>query len=246
MGCSMLRRPRCDSFEEKGSCRYSHRCKKLHFNERSNSNLESNPPVVSSVNECDEKLQDENIYYNTVKAMNDDSNWYTAAYVRPENNLIFYAADNNNDIGVGKNFGLKSQGVFWYPSKEDALESIRKVVHAYRLRKDDDAFDALVAYNNFNNIHFKIHAIILRKSYWNSSCKHIEGKPLFTATLNPHALDYCVVFPRSCDGVYHSGVYWYKSPTLARAATYFTYLQGLVKRNILKDLRHMPDGSMLY
>lgn len=244
--CSMLRRPRCDSFEKKNSCRYSNRCKKLHFSEISSSDLKFNPSIMSSMNECDEKLQEENIYYNTVKAINDGSNWYTAAYVHPKNKLIFYA-DSKYDVVSGKNLKVKiSQGLFWYPSKRKALDSVRKVVHAYTLGKDDGAFDALVAISNFDVIHVKIHAKHLKRSYWNTSCKHVDGEKLFTATLNPHTLDYFVVFPRSCDGVYHSGVYWYKSPALARTVTYFTYLQGLVKRNILKDLRHMLDGSVIY
>ena len=86
----------------------------------------------------------------------------------------------------------------------------------------------------------------MRKSYWNISHKYIDGKQLFTATLNPHAHDCFLVFPKGCDGVHHSGVYWYKDVRLAKAATYFNYLQELMSKKKLKDMRHTLDDTVLF
>ena len=161
--CAMLRRSRCALFD-KGACN-SNRCKNLHFNKPFNFDPKISSLPSKSMDERLQNLEEDNVYYNTLKAINDGSSWYTAAYLHPKNGVVFYASGGDDDCVVHKS----AQGLFWFLSREDALGSIKKIVHASSisdedgkgesLEKDADAFNALVRVSNFSNIHFKVSII---------------------------------------------------------------------------------------
>ena len=61
--------------------------------------------------------------YTHYKAENDinGKTWYTAAYIHPDTNEIYYAESISSD-------NRSNQNIFWYESKEDARTAVQNVI----------------------------------------------------------------------------------------------------------------------
>ena len=64
--------------------------------------------------------------------------------------------------------------------------------------------------------------------------------------LNPHSHQVSLVHPSGCGGIFQNGLHCYMDERIAKAATYFTYLQELAKMNVIRDPRHQLDGTKLF
>ena len=112
--CTMLRRLGYAIFDK--GIHMDSNCKNLHFN---------------CINQLLINIKEENIYYNTVQAINNNSSWYTVAYVHPESGIIFYI-DGDDSVSI------ESQALFWYPSREEALNSVKMASHANIVDKENN------------------------------------------------------------------------------------------------------------
>ena len=108
---------RCHQFNLSRGCRDGVACKFMHVQDPIGIILDESNFEPSELTHF---VKDLYISVKIEKAPN-GKQWYTAAYRRPRDNIIYYAER-------GKNAQISSQGIYWYASEKDAKLAVKKVV----------------------------------------------------------------------------------------------------------------------
>ena len=110
-------RNRCRFFNTAKGCNFGEQCNHLHVRSSIGSALDDVSPR-SQFRDVDFRQQ----YVTFQEQRNQSGRWfYTAAYWDPKENIIYYAER-------GRSLGQNAQGIYWYMSKADAEEALKRVV----------------------------------------------------------------------------------------------------------------------
>merc|ERR1712151_1189219 len=103
---------RCAFFNREERCHKGAKCPNYHVHK-----------PLGSILDKEEVTNKDFCIFDKAEIANDGTRWFTSAYCDPSEKIIYYAEKGLEGV-------KSSQGLYWYPKWEFALDAIRKVVYA--------------------------------------------------------------------------------------------------------------------
>ena len=187
--------------------------------------------------------------------------YYTAAYLDPDENVIYYSQGGNS-------VGVNSQGIWWYSEEEDAVDAVKRVVVAKApQRASKRNAPAGSANTNISSGSSLCQNEVMRRL---STTPDLQAllKWIFPGVKLPrtcwqirHSTDgfsirflppretktgISIVGPNWRTGKMRDSAWWYKDERTAKHAAFMRFLELCVDRGYLKDTAHKLDGSPIF
>lgn len=188
--------------------------------------------------------------------------YYTAAYLDPDENVIYYSQGGNS-------VGVNPQGIWWYSEEDDAVDAVKRVVVAKAPQRaskrnapagsaktNSSSSSSSLSQNEVMRrlgknpnlqtlLKWIFPGVVLPRTCWN--IRHsTDGfsvrfhPPRETKTGIP------TVDPNWRAGKMRDSVWWYKDERTAKNAAFMRFLELCVDRGYLKDTSHKLDGSPIF
>ena len=188
--------------------------------------------------------------------------YYTAAYLDPDENIIYYSQGGNA-------VGVNAQGIWWYSEEEDAIDAVKRVVVAAASQRASKKASAAtvtsssrsnsslsqnevmrrlgnVPNHNLQPVLQKIfRSVRLRRECWR--IRHsADGFSVRFLPPRETKTNISVVHPNWRAGKTRDGVWWYRDERTAKNAAFMRFLELCADRGYLKDTAHKLDGTALF
>ena len=188
--------------------------------------------------------------------------FYTAAYLDPDENVIYYSQGGNA-------VGVNTQGIWWYSEEEDAIDAVKRVVVAAAPQRASRNASAAaertssrsksslsqnevmrrlgkVPSHNLQPVLQQIFpGVQLRRECW----KIRHSADGFSVRFHPPRETKTGIFtadPNWRAGTMRDSVWWYENERTAKTAAFMRFLELCVDRGYLKDTAHKLDGTTLF
>jgi len=238
---------KCIWFEKPEGCKYGKKCINTHV-------VSPDFSVSPNIRQEEREQIFDKKYIHTKELVDlAGRRWYTAAFYNISEHFIVYAQR-------GYSSRRNSQGIYLYPSREEAITALEMAVYAsahvlvgrQRLAPTQQSHTEKsvtgntklfrkVVNANLSNVFIKIFpGQHLPKTAWHTSCSD-EG--LYTANFHSPAIQEKGAIYRSSEngGKYENGLWWYRDERSAKASAFVQFLKkaaanGLVSRNMTKTI----------
>ena len=188
--------------------------------------------------------------------------YYTAAYLDPDENVIYYSQGGNS-------VGVNPQGIWWYSEEDDAVDAVKRVVVAkapQRASKRNAPAGSAKTKSSSSSSSLSQNEV-MRRLGKNPNLQTLLAR-IFPGVVLPrtcwkirHSTDgFSVCFlppPETNTGIYtvdpnwrtgtmQDSVRWYKDERTAKNAAFMRFLELCVDRGYLKDTTHKLNGSPIF
>ena len=193
--------------------------------------------------------------------------FYTAAYLDPDENVIYYSQGGNA-------VGVNTQGIWWYSEEEDAIDAAKRVVVAAAPQRasrsasggaertstrsktplsQNEVMRRLgnVPSHNLQSVLQKMFphmSLQLRRECWVVTKEGRRTAVLFRPPreIIPKVKGISTVHPNWKGGTLIGKRWWYKDEKTAKNAAFMRFLELCVEKGVLQDVAHSLDGSSLF